>query len=98
MRTDLLTRSCAQAGISLIHSIPYDSPSHGKVERKAYPSFSVRKKSRRVIAIKPFWDAVGQEGLLENDGQGADCLGGVEGMTDRHTGVVIEDRAENGLD
>jgi putative transposase len=28
-----LTRSCAQAGISLIHSKPYDSPSRGKVER-----------------------------------------------------------------
>ncbi|MEW6377816.1 MAG: DDE-type integrase/transposase/recombinase [Thermodesulfobacteriota bacterium] len=31
--SDLLTRSCAQAGISLIHSKPYDSPSRGKVER-----------------------------------------------------------------
>jgi putative transposase len=29
----LLTRSCALAGISLIHSKPYDSPSRGKVER-----------------------------------------------------------------
>ena len=28
-----MTRSCAQAGISLIHSKPYDSPSRGKVER-----------------------------------------------------------------
>jgi len=31
--SDLLTRSCAMAGISLIHSKPYDSPSRGKVER-----------------------------------------------------------------
>jgi len=31
--SDLLTRSCAQTGISLIHSKPYDSPSRGKVER-----------------------------------------------------------------
>lgn len=30
---DLLARSCAMAGISLIHSKPYDSPSRGKVER-----------------------------------------------------------------
>ena len=30
---DLLARSCALAGISLIHSKPYDSPSRGKVER-----------------------------------------------------------------
>jgi hypothetical protein len=31
--SDLLARSCALAGISLIHSRPYDSPSRGKVER-----------------------------------------------------------------
>ena len=31
--SDLLARSCALAGISLIHSKPYDSPSRGKVER-----------------------------------------------------------------
>jgi putative transposase len=30
---DLLAKSCALAGISLIHSRPYDSPSRGKVER-----------------------------------------------------------------
>lgn len=30
---DLLLKSCAQAGISLIHSKPYDSPSRGKIER-----------------------------------------------------------------
>lgn len=30
---DLLVKSCAQAGISLIHSKPYDSPSRGKIER-----------------------------------------------------------------
>ena len=29
----LLARSCAIAGISLIHSKPYDSPSRGKIER-----------------------------------------------------------------
>jgi transposase InsO family protein len=29
----LLARSCAMAGISLIHSRPYDSPSRGKIER-----------------------------------------------------------------
>ncbi len=31
--SQLLARSCALAGISLIHSKPYDSPSRGKVER-----------------------------------------------------------------
>ncbi len=31
--SDLLAKSCALAGISLIHSKPYDSPSRGKVER-----------------------------------------------------------------
>lgn len=30
---DLLVKSCALAGISLIHSKPYDSPSRGKIER-----------------------------------------------------------------
>jgi putative transposase len=30
---DLLARSCALCGVSLIHSKPYDSPSRGKVER-----------------------------------------------------------------
>jgi transposase InsO family protein len=31
--SELLARSCALAGISLLHSKPYDSPSRGKVER-----------------------------------------------------------------
>lgn len=31
--SQMLARSCALAGISLIHSRPYDSPSRGKVER-----------------------------------------------------------------
>ena len=31
--SQILARSCAMAGISLIHSKPYDSPSRGKVER-----------------------------------------------------------------
>jgi transposase InsO family protein len=30
---DLLLKSCAQAGISLTHSKPYDAPSRGKIER-----------------------------------------------------------------
>lgn len=30
---DLLAKACAYAGISLIHSRPYDSPSRGKIER-----------------------------------------------------------------
>jgi len=30
---DLLAKACAQAGISLIHSKPYDPPSRGKIER-----------------------------------------------------------------
>jgi putative transposase len=29
----LLLKACAQAGVSLIHSKPYDSPSRGKIER-----------------------------------------------------------------
>jgi len=39
--SDLLTRSCAQAGISLIHSKPYDSPSRGKVDGCFGPSRTV---------------------------------------------------------
>ncbi len=31
--SELLARSCAMGGISLIHSKPYDSPSRGKIER-----------------------------------------------------------------
>lgn len=31
--SQMLARSCAMAGVSLIHSKPYDSPSRGKVER-----------------------------------------------------------------
>ena len=31
--SELLAKSCAMAGISLIHSKPYDSPSRGKIER-----------------------------------------------------------------
>lgn len=31
--SDLLAKTCAQGGISLIHSKPYDSPSRGKIER-----------------------------------------------------------------
>jgi transposase InsO family protein len=31
--SDLLTKACAQAKISLIHSKPYDPPSRGKIER-----------------------------------------------------------------
>jgi len=31
--SELLARGCAMAGISLIHSKPYDSPSRGKIER-----------------------------------------------------------------
>jgi transposase InsO family protein len=31
--SDLLAQACAGAGISLIHSKPYDSPSRGKIER-----------------------------------------------------------------
>lgn len=31
--SELLARSCALVGISLIHSKPYDSPSRGKIER-----------------------------------------------------------------
>lgn len=30
---DLVAKACAQAGISLIHSKPYDAPSRGKIER-----------------------------------------------------------------
>lgn len=31
--SDLLLTACAQTGISLVHSKPYDSPSRGKIER-----------------------------------------------------------------
>lgn len=63
----------------------------------AASSQQIRGERRRVIAVKPFRDSVGQEGLLEDDGQGADRFGGVKGMTDHHTGVVIEDGAEDGF-
>jgi len=60
-------------------------------------SQKIRGETRTVIAVKPLWDSIGQEGLLENDRQGADGLGGVEGMTHHHAGVVIEDGTEDGL-
>ena len=50
-----------------------------------------------IIDVEPFWNSVGQEGLLEDESQGADRLGGPEGMTHHHTGVVIEDGTEDGF-
>jgi putative transposase len=52
--SELLAKSCALAGISLIHSKPYDSPSRGKVER-----FFRTVRERFLSGIK--------EGLLLDD-------------------------------
>ncbi len=60
-------------------------------------SQQIRRERRRIIAVQTFRNAVGQEGLLEDEGQGTDRLGGAEGMAHYHTGVVIEDGAEDGL-
>jgi len=60
-------------------------------------SQKIRGETRTVIDVKPLGDSVSQEGLLEDDGQGADRFGGAEGMTDHHAGVVIEDGAEDGF-
>jgi hypothetical protein len=60
-------------------------------------SQQIRGERRTVIAIKAFWDSVGQEGLLEDDRQGADRLGDAEGMADHPAGMIINDGAEDGL-
>jgi hypothetical protein len=50
-----------------------------------------------VIDIETLGDAVGEESLFEDEGEGADGLGGAEGVADDHAGVIIEDGAEDGL-
>jgi putative transposase len=46
--SELLAKSCALAGISLIHSKPYDSPSRGKVER-----FFRTARERFIAGLQP---------------------------------------------
>jgi hypothetical protein len=60
-------------------------------------SQEVRGERGRVVTVKTLWDSIGQKGLLEDEGQSADRLGGTKGMTDHHAGVVIQDGTENGL-
>jgi len=60
-------------------------------------SQEIRRETGTVIDVESLGDSVGQEGLLEDDGQGADSLGGTEGMAHHHTGVIIDDGAEDGL-
>jgi len=57
----------------------------------------IGRETRTVIDVQSFGDAIGQEGLLEDDGQGADRLGGAEGIAHYHTRVVIEDGTEDGF-
>jgi len=54
-------------------------------------------ETRTVIDVKALWDAIGQKCFLEDDREGADRLGGAEGMAHHHAGVVIEDGTEDGL-
>ena len=51
-----------------------------------------------VIHIESFGDAIGQEGLLEHNGQRADGLRSTEGMPDHHAGVIIDEGAKDGFD
>jgi len=60
-------------------------------------SQEIGRETGTVIDVKSLWDSISQEGLLEDECQGADCLGGVEGMTNHNAGVVIEDSAEDSL-
>ena len=50
-----------------------------------------------IVHIEALGDAVGEEGLLEDEGQDADGLGSGEGMAHHHAGVIIEDGAEDGF-
>jgi len=50
-----------------------------------------------VIHIEPFGNAVAHESLFEHNRQGTDGFRGVEGVTHHHTGVIIDDGAQNGL-
>ena len=51
--SDLLAKACAHAGISLIHSKPYDSPSRGKIERYFR---TVRARFLATIGTEPTLD------------------------------------------
>ena len=42
-------------------------------------------------------DAAGEEGLLEDEAEGADGLGGAKGVAHDEAGVVVDDGAEDGL-
>jgi hypothetical protein len=50
-----------------------------------------------IVHVEALGDAVGEEGLLEDEGENADGLRRGEGMSRHHAGVVIEDGAEDGL-
>ena len=50
-----------------------------------------------VIDIESFGYPVCEKGLFEDEGQGADGLRGVEGMSCDHSGVIIKDSAKDGF-
>jgi putative transposase len=55
--SDLLAHACALAGVSLIHSKPYDSPSRGKIER-----FFLTVRQRFLCSVS---ESIGLEDLRE---------------------------------
>ena len=58
----------------------------------------IRGEAGAVVHVESLGDAVGEEGLLEDEGESADGLGCAEGMADHHAGVVVDDGAQDGLD
>jgi hypothetical protein len=50
-----------------------------------------------IVHIEALGDAVGEEGLLEDERENADGLGRGEGMAHQHAGVIIEDGAKDGF-
>ena len=58
----------------------------------------IRGKTGSVVDIQAFADSMGEKGLFKNHGKRTDGLGCLECMTDHHSGVVIDDGAQDGLD
>lgn len=57
----------------------------------------VRGEAGAVVHVEALGDAAGEEGLLEDEAEGADSLGGAEGMAHDDAGVIVDDGAEDGL-
>ena len=57
----------------------------------------VRGEAGAVVHVEALGDAAGEEGLLEDEAEGADGLGGAEGVAHDDTGVVVDNGAEDGL-